>query len=146
MKINREEIIKILREELKEELLSAKIEKGRIYVGVSKESLKKAIACLKSHYYTRLCTASSVDTTGPNIDVLYHFDIGPGIVTSIVVRVLKTNLVLESISDLVPGANFIEREIKEYFGIDFKGHPNLVKLMLPEEWPEDEYLLGKKEA
>jgi NADH-quinone oxidoreductase subunit C len=37
-----------------------------------------------------------------------------------------------SIHDLYPGANWHERETWELFGIDFEGHPQLVKLLLPE--------------
>jgi NADH-quinone oxidoreductase subunit C len=37
-----------------------------------------------------------------------------------------------TISDLYPGANWHEREAWELFGVDFEGHPHLVKLLLPE--------------
>jgi NADH-quinone oxidoreductase subunit C len=37
-----------------------------------------------------------------------------------------------TIHDLYPGANWHERETWELFGIDFEGHPQLVKLILPE--------------
>jgi NADH-quinone oxidoreductase subunit C len=39
-----------------------------------------------------------------------------------------------SISDLYPGANWHERETWELFGIQFEGHPQLVKLLLPEQF------------
>jgi NADH-quinone oxidoreductase subunit C len=39
-----------------------------------------------------------------------------------------------TISDLYPGANWHERETWELFGIEFEGHPQLVKLLLPEEF------------
>jgi NADH-quinone oxidoreductase subunit C len=39
-----------------------------------------------------------------------------------------------SVSDLYPGANWHERETWELFGIDFEGHPQLVKLLLPEQF------------
>lgn len=39
-----------------------------------------------------------------------------------------------SVSDLYPGANWHERETWELFGIDFEGHPQLVKLVLPEQF------------
>jgi NADH-quinone oxidoreductase subunit C len=41
---------------------------------------------------------------------------------------------LPSIADLYPGANWHERETWELFGIDFEGHPQLVKLLLPEQF------------
>ncbi len=39
-----------------------------------------------------------------------------------------------SIHDLYPGANWHERETWELFGVDFEGHPQLVKLLLPEQF------------
>jgi len=42
--------------------------------------------------------------------------------------------VLESIVPVWPTANFFEREIFDLFGVRFLGHPNLKRIMLPEEW------------
>ena len=39
-----------------------------------------------------------------------------------------------SITQLVPGANWYERELFDLFGIKFQGHPNLERIMLPDEW------------
>jgi NADH-quinone oxidoreductase subunit C len=39
-----------------------------------------------------------------------------------------------SLHDLYPGANWHERETWELFGIAFQGHPQLVKLLLPEQF------------
>ena len=41
---------------------------------------------------------------------------------------------LPTISDLWAGANWHERELAELFGVGFDGHPNLAKLLLPEEF------------
>ena len=41
---------------------------------------------------------------------------------------------LPTLSDIWQGLNWSERETAELFGIDFAGHPNLVKLLLPEEF------------
>ena len=37
-----------------------------------------------------------------------------------------------SLTDVFPGANWHEREAAEMFGIDFVGHPDLIKLYLPD--------------
>ena len=42
--------------------------------------------------------------------------------------------VAPTISDLYPGANWHERETWELFGVRFDGHPQLVKLLLPEQF------------
>ena len=41
---------------------------------------------------------------------------------------------LPTVSDLWAGANWHERETAELFGVGFDGHPNLAKLLLPEEF------------
>ena len=41
---------------------------------------------------------------------------------------------LPTLSDLWAGADWQEREMAELFGVGFDGHPNLAKLLLPEEF------------
>jgi NADH:ubiquinone oxidoreductase subunit C len=39
-----------------------------------------------------------------------------------------------SVTSLWPAANFYEREAYDMFGIEFEGHPNLTRILMPDEW------------
>ena len=41
---------------------------------------------------------------------------------------------LPSVVELWPTANFMERETYDMFGVHFEGHPNLTRIMMPDEW------------
>lgn len=41
---------------------------------------------------------------------------------------------IPSVSEVWPTADFMEREAYDLFGINFEGHPNLTRILLPDEW------------
>jgi NADH:ubiquinone oxidoreductase subunit C len=41
---------------------------------------------------------------------------------------------IPSVVDVWPTADFMEREAYDMFGIVFEGHPNLVRILMPDEW------------
>jgi NADH:ubiquinone oxidoreductase subunit C len=46
----------------------------------------------------------------------------------------RTDREAPSITPIVPGANWYERELFDLFGIHFQGHPDLTRIMLPDDW------------
>jgi Ni,Fe-hydrogenase III component G len=51
---------------------------------------------------------------------------------------------IESITPLIAGAEWIEREMHDILGINFRNHPNLRRLILGDDWPEGVYPLRKE--
>lgn len=50
------------------------------------------------------------------------------------VPLMETSMHLPTVTTLFPNANWYERETWEMFGIIFDGHPNLIRIMMPNSW------------
>ncbi len=75
------------------------------------------------------------------IEVDYHFESidGPGLrslVFSLGCRVPTEDPVLPSLIEVFPAVNYHERETAEMLGVVFKGHPNMSRFLLPEDWDD----------
>ena len=41
---------------------------------------------------------------------------------------------IPSLVPIYPGANFFEREVYDMFGITFEGHPDMTRILMPDDW------------
>jgi NADH-quinone oxidoreductase subunit C len=49
-------------------------------------------------------------------------------------KVDRSNPEIDTVSDIWKGANFFEREVFDLFGVNFKGHPDMRRLIMPDDW------------
>lgn len=114
----------------------------RVYFTVDKKDIFKTVEVLFKELGLRFSTASGVDTP-QGLEILYHFsfDKAGEFYSARVLLEDKKHPQIDSITPIFPAAQWIEREMWEMLGINFKGHPNLKRLLLAEDWPEGDYPL-----
>ena len=53
---------------------------------------------------------------------------------TIKLQVPDDTLTVPSITDIYPGANFYKREVFDMFGVIFENHPELTRILMPDDW------------
>ena len=92
---------------------------------------------------SRFATATGIDVRD-GIDVLYHWCFEPaGVVVTLKALASRPKLELDSTANALPAANWIEREIHDLLGVNFRNHPDMRRLVLDDSWPEGVYPLRK---
>lgn len=136
------EILKNIKDKFKGDIVDV-FDKSpkRVYVEVKPESIIKVASYIFRDLGARFNIASGVDVRS-HMEILYHFILEDiNVLISLRVNLDKSKLEVDSLTSVFEGANWIEREIHELLGISFKGHPDLRKLLLSDDWPEGVYPL-----
>ena len=116
----------------------------RVYLEIAPETVLEASSVMFEEIGARLQIATGIDTPA-GIEVMYHWALDDeDCVVTIRTLVGHEAPELESIAELCPAAEWIEREIWELLGTEFRGHPDLRHLLLDDDWPEGDYPLRKK--
>jgi len=109
---------------------------------IKPESLVEVCTYLKKHQqYTFLETVTAVDwpERNPRFDVVYQLLSMPHqCFIRLKVRVgeqySKDLPAVPTVTGIWPGANWYEREVYDLFGITFTGHPDLRRILMPNDW------------
>ncbi|MEO0225651.1 MAG: NADH-quinone oxidoreductase subunit C [candidate division WOR-3 bacterium] len=132
--------------EIKAQYPEAQVEiysERRLYVKVSPDRAYDLAKFLFAEKRLRFSIATGIDTRD-GIEILYHFSHDPtGTFWTIKTVLSKDNLKIKSLTDFLPAANWIEREIHELLGVEFTGHPNLAPLLTSDDWPRGVYPLRR---
>ena len=71
----------------------------------------------------------------PRFEIIYQLlSIPAGRRVRLKAAVPGTNPRIASVTGLWPGANMLEREVFDLFGVRFEGHPDLRRLLMPDDW------------
>jgi NADH-quinone oxidoreductase subunit C len=120
-----------------EALVEARFDFGELTLTVAPEHVCAALAALRDGGYNFFEDMTAVDwfPASPRFQLSYHI-LSHAFKEHIRVRVMLDGAdpSVESITSIWPAANFYEREVFDLFGIRFEGHPNLRRIMLPEDW------------
>jgi NADH-quinone oxidoreductase subunit C len=118
---------------------------NRIYLSCEAENSYAVNKFLFEDVPLRFVIATGIDSDDC-FEVLYHYayDETGCIVTLKAFIHDRQKPEIESITPFLPGAEWIEREIHDILGINFKNHPNLRRLILADNWPEGVYPLRKE--
>jgi len=144
--------VSFFKEKLGSKLKSCEIKprvksKGLVTVTVSSSIAKEVVTSFLEKFSekgAKLSTISGVDF-GKTLGLVYHITVdGEGVIVNVKVDDLtRTSPEAETLSDVIPAAAFMEREVHDLFGIKFRGHPSLKRWVLVETWPEGAYPLRK---
>ena len=91
----------------------------------------------KDLQFNLLTDATSVDRypLEPRFEVNYHLvSIPRSDRLRLQVRLSASDPVVDSLVSVWPGANWLEREIFDLMGIRFEGHPDLRRILMPDDW------------
>ena len=118
-------------------LSDAKFDREELTLTIAAGQIRAAAATVQAAGYNLFEDVTAVDwfPSSPRFQLSYHI-VSHTYKERIRLRVMVDGdaPAVESITSVWPAANFYEREVFDLFGIRFEGHPNLKRIMMPDEW------------
>jgi len=120
-----------------EALTDAKFDRGELTLTIAPEEIRAATRTVQAAGYNFFEDLTAVDwfPARPRMQLSYHI-LSHSYKERIRLRVMldEGDLSVESITSVWPSANYYEREVFDLFGVRFEGHPNLRRIMMPDDW------------
>ena len=107
-------------------------------INTSVAEYKKLVESLHTESYEMMVDLTVVDwyrKKEPRFEVVVQFlSVSKNERKTVKVFVDDEELSIPSITDIYPSANFYEREAYDMFGINFLEHPDLTRILMPDDW------------
>ena len=118
-------------------LTDAKSDFNELTLTIAPEQIRAACFAMQAAGYNFFEDLTAVDwfPAAPRFQLSYHLT-SFAMKDRVRLRVMLDDAepAVESITPVWAGANYYEREVFDLFGIRFEEHPNLRRIMMPEEW------------
>jgi NADH-quinone oxidoreductase subunit C len=134
--------IEAVRARFGDALVEAIVFRGETTLVVRKEPILELLAFLRNEpalRFDRLSDLTAVDYLGfdqePRFGVIYQLQ-SRETLQRLRLRALvpEEDPFIATVVEQYPVANWLEREVYDMFGIGFLGHPNLTRILMPEDW------------
>ena len=116
--------------------------RGDLAVQVSREHIHEICRYLHDNPdmdYDYIVHVSSVDwpDEAERFEVVYEvYSIRRRARIRVKTRVPEDDCIVDSMTNIWKGADFMEREVFDMMGIRFRNHPNLIRILMPDDYPE----------
>jgi NADH-quinone oxidoreductase subunit C len=118
-------------------IIGTTFQRGRAELRADPAQIHTVIEQLHAKGYTSLPSLHGCDywPEEPRLGVIYELlDMETVDRISVKVRVTAEAPSIRSVVDIFPGADFDERECYDMFGVIFEGHPDLRRILMPEDY------------
>jgi len=105
---------------------------GETFVMIPAGGIHSAVRLLVEQFDLRHLSTITGQDTGSAIELLYHFWDGQGLTLRTLLPEEEPHIA--TVTNLIPGASFYEREASEMLHVTFDGLSDLRPLLLPDDW------------